>query len=58
VPDDKVKSVLGTVEPVVMIGAKGTSFFEDTFSYHKGLNPIRPRLIFQVEYSLTPQKLG
>lgn len=58
VPDDKVTFVLGKEEPVVMVGGKGTSFFEDTFSYHKGLNPIRPRLIFQVEYSLTPHKLG
>jgi len=58
VPDDKVKAVLGSEKPVVMVGDKGTSFFEDTFSYHKGLNPIKPRLIFQVEYSLTPDKLG
>lgn len=58
VPDDKVEEVLGTTKPVVMVGDKGTSFFEDTFSYHKGLNPIKPRLIFQAEYSLTPDKLG
>lgn len=58
VPDHKVEAVLGNAKPVVMVGGKGTSFFEDTFSYHKGLNPIKPRLIFQVEYSLTPDKLG
>lgn len=58
VPEDKVEVVFGKQKPVMMTGNKGTSFFEDTFSYHKGLNPISPRLIFQVEYSLTVNKLG
>lgn len=41
-----------------MIGKAGTSFFEDTLCYHKGTNPIKPRLLFQVEFSLTNYKIG
>lgn len=37
----------------VMIGNKGTSFFEDTFSYHKGTSPSYPRLLLQFEYSIS-----
>ena len=35
-----------------MLGKAGEGFFEDTFSYHKGTTPHKPRLIFQVEYSI------
>ena len=27
-------------------GRQGDSFFEDTFCYHRGKNPVRPRIIF------------
>ena len=36
----------------VMLGKAGEGVFEDTFSYHKGTTPQKPRLIFQVEYSI------
>jgi hypothetical protein len=36
----------------VMTGKAGEGFFEDTFAYHKGTAPKKPRLIFQVEYSI------
>ena len=36
----------------IMIGEKGTCFFEDTFCYHKGQSPKKPRLILQAEYSI------
>ena len=43
---------------VEFIGPRGTSFFEDTFGYHKGKNPLKPRLIFQVEFGVSKSKLG
>lgn len=36
----------------IMLGKAGEGFFEDTFSYHKGMVPLKPRLIFQVEYTI------
>jgi hypothetical protein len=36
----------------VMKGERGTCFFEDTFSYHKGTIPCYPRLILQLEFSI------
>lgn len=36
----------------IMTGKAGEGFFEDTFAYHKGTTPKKPRLIFQVEYSI------
>lgn len=42
----------------VMMGPAGTAFFEDTFTYHKGTNPQKPRLLFQVEYGISKTKLG
>jgi hypothetical protein len=36
-------------------GAAGTCFLENTFGIHRGLQPLlRPRLIFQVRYSIHP----
>ncbi|WP_299900421.1 hypothetical protein [uncultured Aquimarina sp.] len=35
----------------VMTGKSGEGFFEDTFCYHKGTSPLKPRLILQIEYS-------
>ncbi len=39
-------------KPVTIYGKQGDGFFEDTFTYHKGNTPLRPRLMLQVEYSL------
>jgi hypothetical protein len=39
-------------DPIIKIGPKGTMFFEDTFAYHKGTTPIKPRLIMQAEFSI------
>jgi hypothetical protein len=36
----------------VITGKAGSGFFEDTFAYHKGMNPSRRRLLFQVQYGL------
>jgi len=36
----------------VMTGKAGSGFFEDTFAYHKGTLPEKPRLILQIEYSI------
>lgn len=36
----------------IMTGAKGSAFFEDTFCYHKGTIPERPRFILQLEYAI------
>lgn len=36
----------------VMTGKAGDGFFEDTFAYHKGTAPQKPRLILQIEYSV------
>jgi len=35
-----------------IIGAKGSAFFEDTFCYHKGTIPEKPRFILQFEYAI------
>lgn len=34
------------------VGPAGSGFFEDTFAYHKGMSPLKPRLMLQVEYSI------
>ena len=33
-----------------IVGKIGDSFFEDTFCYHRGKNPIKPRIIFGVVF--------
>ena len=38
----------------VFHGLAGTGFVEDTNLYHKGTKPEEPRLVLQIEYSLTP----
>lgn len=38
--------------PVTILGKIGDGFFEDTFTYHKGNTPLKPRLMLQVEYSI------
>lgn len=39
-------------KPVTILGKRGEGFFEDTFTYHKGTTPLKPRLMLQVEYSI------
>lgn len=39
-------------KPVTILGKTGEGFFEDTFTYHKGNTPLKPRLMLQVEYSI------
>lgn len=39
-------------KPVSILGKTGEGFFEDTFTYHKGNTPKKPRLMLQVEYSI------
>lgn len=36
----------------IMTAKAGEGFFEDTFAYHKGTAPKKPRLILQVEYAV------
>jgi hypothetical protein len=36
-----------------ILAEKGEGFFEDTMCYHKGTRPIKPRVIFQLEFSIT-----
>ncbi len=36
----------------IMTAKAGEGFFEDTFAYHKGTLPEKPRLILQIEYSI------
>lgn len=50
--DDQVSDVFETERINVMTAPKGTGFFEDTFAYHKGTTPKKPRLILQIEYSV------
>lgn len=50
--DEQVEKHFDSSDINIMLGNAGEGFFEDTFSYHKGLTPKKPRLIFQVEYSL------
>lgn len=45
-------------EVVTLTGEKGTCFMEDTFTYHNGTPPVKPRLVLQIEYALTNLKLG
>ena len=50
--DDQVKSRYSDKKIVTVLGKAGDGFFEDTFTYHKGTTPKKPRLMLQVEYSL------
>lgn len=36
----------------VMTANAGEGFFEDTFAYHKGATPKKPRFILQIEYAI------
>lgn len=40
----------------VMLGKKGEGFFEDTLCYHKGSRPLKPRMVLQIQFSLSDKK--
>ncbi len=50
--DMQIESNKNYNNPIIKIGPKGSMFFEDTFAYHKGTTPVKPRLIMQAEYSI------
>lgn len=50
--DKQVEERIKKEDIKVMTAKAGEGFFEDTFCYHKGTAPIRPRLILQIEYAL------
>ena len=53
--DDEVTQHFGDGSIHYITGAKGSSFLENTFGLHKGRMPTqKPRLVFQVQYSLHP----
>ncbi|MGB9088607.1 MAG: phytanoyl-CoA dioxygenase family protein [Pseudomonas farsensis] len=53
--DDEVTQHFGSDSIHYITGAKGSSFLENTFGLHKGRMPTqKPRLAFQVQYSLHP----
>ena len=56
--DSQIEELFPKEDLQIMTGKAGTSFFEDTLCYHKGTNPSKPRLLFQIEYSLTKYHLG
>jgi hypothetical protein len=39
-----------------MTGKAGEGFFEDTLCYHRGVNPKKPRLILQIQFSLSNER--
>ncbi|PKB42615.1 hypothetical protein AX016_0783 [Cellulophaga sp. RHA19] len=53
-----LKGFFDDKEVVKLTGEKGTCFLEDTFTYHNGTPPQKPRLVLQIEYALTNLKLG
>lgn len=58
VKNENLNGFFDNKEIIKLIGDKGTCFFEDTFTYHNGTPPQKPRLVLQIEYSLTKLKLG
>ena len=50
--EEQVKAKFDNSRINIMTAPKGAGFFEDTFAYHKGTNPKKPRLIMQIEYSI------
>jgi Phytanoyl-CoA dioxygenase (PhyH) len=50
--DEDVKNRYDKNSIITMIGKAGEGFLEDTFTYHKGTTPKKPRLMLQVEYTL------
>lgn len=58
IESSKLNGFFENKEIVTLTGKKGTCFFEDTFTYHNGTPPKKPRIVLQLEYSLTNLKLG
>jgi hypothetical protein len=58
IESSKLDGFFDNKEIVTLTGKKGTCFFEDTFTYHNGTPPQKPRIVLQLEYSLTNLKLG
>jgi hypothetical protein len=53
--DEEVEKHFGENSIHYITGDKGSSFLENTFGLHKGQVPTKkPRLVFQVQYSLHP----
>ena len=57
--DEEVDSTFGPEKVVRFKGPAGTAFLENTYGFHRGTPPTKkPRLIFQVLYSLRPTIYG
>jgi Phytanoyl-CoA dioxygenase (PhyH) len=57
--EDEVFGAFGKEREVKFTGPAGTSFLEKTYGFHRGLPVTKtPRLILQVQYSLTPIVYG
>jgi hypothetical protein len=57
--DEEVAWAFGQEKLKRFTGAAGTAFLENTYGFHRGVPPTRkPRLIFQVLYSLRPVIYG
>jgi hypothetical protein len=55
ISDGEVSAVFPPEDRLRITGSAGDAFLEDTFGLHKGTPPIaKPRLLFQVEYSINP----
>jgi hypothetical protein len=53
--DDEVKAVFPESDILKLTGKAGDAFLANTYGIHKGLLPLtRRRLLFQVQYSLSP----
>jgi hypothetical protein len=51
----ELETRFGAEAITAVTGPRGTSFLADTLGIHRGTSPVdRPRLIFQVQYSLLP----
>ena len=57
--DEEVSSMFGARDIISFTGPAGTCFLENTNGIHRGIPPVdKPRLIFQVLYSLRPVIYG
>lgn len=57
--DMEVYDTFGRDREVRFTGPAGTAFLERTYGVHRGVPPItKPRLVFQVLYSMTPSIYG
>lgn len=52
VHEEYLSKKYGNDKIIIKTGPRGSLFFEDTFAYHKGTTPKKPRLILQAEYSV------